>query len=57
MPDFSSKPLTTDEELNEWLTFHELLAPLSVVGTFVTKDPVSKSPFLITIYEKLKKII
>ncbi|KAK7602618.1 hypothetical protein V9T40_008207 [Parthenolecanium corni] len=39
MQDFSSTPLNTDEELNNWLQFYEMLAPLSVVGTFVTKDP------------------
>lgn len=40
MPDFSKTPIKTDEELNKWLKFYNMSAPLSAVGTFVTKDPV-----------------
>ncbi|XP_046390661.1 ester hydrolase C11orf54-like [Ischnura elegans] len=39
MPDFSSIPLNTDEELNTWLKFYNFSAPLVSVGTLVTADP------------------
>jgi len=41
MPDFSKTPIATDEKLNQWLRFYNMSAPLTAVGTFVSKDPVS----------------
>lgn len=38
MPDFSKKPLNTDEELNDWLKFYEMSAPLIAVGTLTTNE-------------------
>jgi hypothetical protein len=38
MDDFSKTPLYTDEDLNQWLTFHEHSAPLVAVGTLVTNE-------------------
>lgn len=38
MSQFSSTPLHTEEDLNNWLTFHEHSAPLIAVGTFVTSE-------------------
>lgn len=38
MDNFSKVPLNTEEELNKWLTFHEMSAPLIAVGTFVTNE-------------------
>lgn len=38
MDQFSSTPLHTEEELNNWLTFHEMPAPLIAVGTMVTSE-------------------
>ncbi|XP_001352468.3 ester hydrolase C11orf54 homolog [Drosophila pseudoobscura] len=38
MPDFSSTPIHTDEELNEWLKFYDMPAQLNAVGTLVTKE-------------------
>lgn len=41
MPDFSKTPINSDEDLNKWLKFFEMSAPLVAVGTFATCDPVS----------------
>jgi Domain of Unknown Function (DUF1907) len=38
MDQFSKVPLNTEEELNEWLTFHEMRSPLTAVGTLVTNE-------------------
>lgn len=38
MDQFSEVPLHTDEDLNNWLTFHEMPAPLIAVGTLVTAE-------------------
>lgn len=38
MDQFSKTPLHTDEDLNKWLTFHEMPAPLIAVGTMVTNE-------------------
>lgn len=38
MAPFSKTPLHTDEDLNNWLTFHEHQSPLINVGTFVTNE-------------------
>lgn len=41
MPDFSKTPINDDDGVNKWLKFFEMSAPLSAVGTLVSKDPVS----------------
>lgn len=41
MPDFSKTPIHTDEEVDKWLKFYEMTAPLIAVGTFVSGDFVS----------------
>ena len=41
MPDFSKTPINTEEELNNWLNFFNMSAPLIAVGTLVSADPVS----------------
>lgn len=38
MDDFSSIPLHTEEDLNNWLKFFNMPAPLINVGTFVTNE-------------------
>ncbi|EDW33036.1 GL16084 [Drosophila persimilis] len=38
MRDFSSTPIHTDEEVNEWLKFYDMPAQLNAVGTLVTKE-------------------
>lgn len=38
MDQFSTEPLRTEEELNKWLTFHEMTSPLIAVGTMVTNE-------------------
>lgn len=40
MPDFSATSLETDEDLNKWLKFYNMSAPLIAVGTLVTNEDV-----------------
>lgn len=42
MRDFSSTPINTDEEVNNWLKFYDMSAPLIAVGTLVSTDPVNR---------------
>jgi len=39
MPDFSACPITTDEEVNQWLKFYEINAPFTVLSTLISRDP------------------
>jgi len=41
MPEFSVSPISTDEEVEEWLHFYNMSAPLIAVGTLASADPVS----------------
>ena len=38
MQHFSTVPLLSEEDVNNWLTFHEFPAPLIAVGTFLTNE-------------------
>lgn len=38
MDKFSEKPINTEEELNSWLQFYDMEAPLINLGTFVTNE-------------------
>ncbi|CAH2086971.1 unnamed protein product [Euphydryas editha] len=38
MPDFSASALRSDADVDRWLTFHEMRAPITHVGTLVTGD-------------------
>ncbi|KAF5306133.1 hypothetical protein FQR65_LT07409 [Abscondita terminalis] len=38
MPDFSTTPITSDEDINNWLRFFDMSAPLIATGTLVTGD-------------------
>ncbi|EDW76961.1 uncharacterized protein Dwil_GK12404 [Drosophila willistoni] len=38
MRDFSKTPITTPEQVKQWLKFYEMPAQLNAVGTLVTKD-------------------
>ncbi|XP_011503427.1 PREDICTED: uncharacterized protein LOC105366625 [Ceratosolen solmsi marchali] len=38
MPDFSDKPLNNLQELNNWLHFYDMTAPLIAVGTFISAE-------------------
>lgn len=40
MRDFSATPLRDEAELNAWLKFHEMPAPLIALGTLITADGV-----------------
>lgn len=40
MRDFSKTPINTDEEVNEWLKFFNMSAPLVAVGTLVNGEGV-----------------
>ncbi|XP_034865278.1 ester hydrolase C11orf54 homolog isoform X2 [Mirounga leonina] len=37
--EFSSCPLNSDEEVNKWLRFYEMKAPLVCLPVFVSRDP------------------
>jgi len=39
MPDFSPCPINTNEDVNQWLKFYEMKAPLTVLSVFVSSDP------------------
>lgn len=39
MPDFSTVPLTCTEDVNEWLRFFDMQAPMVFLSTLITKDP------------------
>ncbi|XP_041377004.1 ester hydrolase C11orf54 homolog [Gigantopelta aegis] len=39
MPDFSDVPLNCDDDVNNWLKFYEMDAPLVCVGELVSYDP------------------
>lgn len=39
MPDFSTTPVNTDEEVEKWLHFYNMSAPLIAVGTLASADP------------------
>lgn len=45
MPNFSEKPLNTVGELDNWLQFYDMSAPLIAVGTFVSAETVSFNNF------------
>ncbi|KAJ8679874.1 hypothetical protein QAD02_015661 [Eretmocerus hayati] len=38
MPDFSENPLNSTEDLDNWLHFYDMSAPLIAVGTFVSAE-------------------
>jgi len=39
MPDFSSTPLTTSEQIDKWLQYYDMKAPLVCLSSFVSHDP------------------
>ncbi|XP_047487418.1 ester hydrolase C11orf54 homolog [Penaeus chinensis] len=39
MPEFSPVPLTCDAEVNEWLRFFDMPAPMVFLSTFISSDP------------------
>nr|CAD7401261.1 unnamed protein product [Timema cristinae] len=39
MPEFSKVPLNSDEDVENWLRFYDMSAPLIAVGTLVSHDP------------------
>lgn len=45
MRDFSKTPINTDEQLNSWLKFYNMSAPLIAVGTLINKDHVNYDYF------------
>lgn len=40
MPDFSTIPIHTDAEVDQWLKFYEMSAPLVALGTLISGDYV-----------------
>lgn len=57
MPDFSKTPLNSEEDLNNWLKFYNMSAPLVAVGAFVTRDYVIYHDFVECISLKLLRKI
>lgn len=45
MSDFSKTPINSDEELNSWLTWHEIPAPFVALGDFVSHQTDFKLRF------------
>ncbi|XP_072040997.1 ester hydrolase C11orf54-like [Amphiura filiformis] len=39
MPEFSKTPITSNEDVNNWLKFYEMKAPLIALSVFVSNDP------------------
>lgn len=39
MPEFSRKPLQSDDDVENWLNFYEMDAPFTCLSVFVSKDP------------------
>ncbi|CAG0910897.1 unnamed protein product, partial [Cyprideis torosa] len=39
MPNFSETPLNTNEDVNNWLNFYDVPAPLVCLSVFVNRDP------------------
>ena len=39
MPDFSPCPINNDEEVNKWLKFYSMSAPLTVLSVLISSDP------------------
>lgn len=39
MPDFSTEPLKTDDDVNNWLRFYNMQAPLICLSTYISYDP------------------
>lgn len=56
MQDFSKVPIHTDEDLNEWLTFHEMNSTLIAVGTLGKLIKCSYIPIGIHIYISNKSL-
>lgn len=40
MPDFSKTPLNSNKDVEDWLHFFNMSAPLINAGTLVSSDPV-----------------
>lgn len=40
MRDFSAEPINNEEQLDKWLKFFNMSAPLVAVGTLISADPV-----------------
>lgn len=49
MRDFSKTPLENEEQMNNWLKFYNMSAPMITVGTFVNADMVNNFNFVFVI--------
>ena len=41
MPDFSTTPLQSDQDVENWLNFYKMDGPFTCFSVFVSQDPVS----------------
>jgi len=46
MRDFSTTPIHTDEDVNNWLKFYDMPGELTAVGTLVTHEHVGEQRIL-----------
>ena len=44
MPDFCATPIQSDDDLNKWLHFYEVSAPMVCCTSFISTDPVRPPP-------------
>ena len=42
MPEFSSKPLASDSDVENWLNFYTMDSKFTCLSVFVSRDPVMK---------------
>lgn len=57
MPDFSATALCSDADVDAWLHYFEMNAPITNVGTLVTGDHVTALTNLILISFLIRKIL
>lgn len=57
MRDFSKTPLNNEDDLNNWLKFYNMSAPLVAVGTLINGDGVRKKTSIMLDLKMNKKIL
>ena len=47
MPEYSTKPLQSDADVENWLNFYKMEAPFTCFSVFVSRDPVNQGSILL----------
>lgn len=55
MPDFSTTPINSETDLNNWLKFYEVSTPMVGLGYLVSRDPVIN--YFINIIKALQTLL